>query len=107
MEVFTLAALAALVTKITSSIKYIKAGQLGDFVSQAVTWGVGIGLAFLAANANAMESVDLNGHTLGSLNGSSVVLVGLGLASLASVAYDFRVARDNNDSASEPSLVGP
>lgn len=104
MEVFTLAALAALVIKVTSAAKYLRAGQVKDFGTQVFVWLVGVGAAFLAVNSNAMASIDLNGVTLGSLDGGSTVLFGLGLSSLASFAKDTTKAIDGSDSAAEPSL---
>lgn len=105
MEVFTLAALAALVIKITGVAKYVRAGDVGNLISQVFVWVVGIGAAFLAASSNAMSKIEINGATLGSLNAASVILFGLALSSAASVIYDFRKAADNTDSAAEPPLV--
>lgn len=105
MEVFTSAALAALVVKVTSAAKYLRSGAYKDFVTQVFVWAVGVGAAFLAVNSNAMSSIDVNGVTLGSLNGSSTVLLGVALASLASFAKDTTKAIDNSDSAAEPSLL--
>ena len=104
MEVFTLAALAALVVKVTSAAKYLRSGAYKDFATQVFVWIVGVGAAFLAVNSNAMAGIDLNGVTLGSLNGSSTVLFGIALGSLASFSKDVTKAVDGSDSAAEPSL---
>lgn len=105
MEVFTLAALAALVVKATSMLKFLRAGQLGDALTQLVAWAAGAGLALLAASANAMEHIDVNGVALGSLDTPSAVLLGFALASAGSFAYDYKKASDGSDSAAEPSLA--
>lgn len=107
MEVFSLVALAALVIKIGSLTKFIRAGQVGDAITQVYVLMVAIGLAWIAANASAMENVDINGQTFGSLDGGSIILVGLALGSTASFAYDYKKARDNTDTAQEPPLVPP
>lgn len=104
MEVFTLAALAALVVKVTSASKYVSAGDFKSLGTQVFVWLVGVGAAFLAVNADAMSNIDVNGVTLGSLDSASTVLFGLGLSSLASFAKDTTKALDSSDSAAEPAL---
>lgn len=105
MEVFSVVALAALVVKLTSLSKFVRAKHYGDAISQVFVLVVAVALAWIAANSSAMSDVDINGTTFGSLDGGSIVLVGLALGSTASFAYDYRKARDNTDSAAEPSLV--
>lgn len=104
MEVFTIAGLIALIIKFTSASKYIRAGQIGDFLTQVFVWATGILAAFVAVNANAFEKIDINGTQLADLNAWSVVLLGLGLSSLGSAFVDYKKARDNNDTAAEPAL---
>lgn len=105
MEVFTLAALAALVVKATSVLKFARAGQWGDVGTQVVAWAIGAGLALLAAAANAMANIDVNGVALGDLDKPSAVLLGFALASVGSFAYDYKKARDATTSAAEPPLM--
>lgn len=105
MEVFTLAFLVAIPIKFTAVTKFIRAKQWGDALTQLYVTVVAVVVAFLGANANAMENIDINGASLGSLDAASTVLLGLGIASVGSVVYDFKKARDNNDTAKEPSLV--
>lgn len=107
MEVFSLAALVALVTKFTSLTKYLSGRDWNGVLTQAYTWAAGVVAAVLAAHASAMSGVAVNGVTLGSLDGASQVLLGLALGSLGSLAYDYKKAKDNTDSAAEPKLVPP
>lgn len=108
MEILTVAGLAAFAGKVASTLKQLSAGGYRAALTQALVWAAGVGLAFLAASANAMADLAVVGDlTLGQLDDSSTVLWGLGLASTISVAYDFRKAVDSSDSAREPSLAVP
>lgn len=108
MEPLTLASLAALVVKIVGVIKSI-GKDTNAVVTQVLTWAVGIAVLFLAAAADVTDGIVLFAGVpaLGLLDGASLVLVGLSLASLGSFAYDYKKARDGNDSAREPRLLGP
>jgi len=107
MEVFTAASLAALVWKFISVIKMITGRDLMGVVTQALTWAAGVIAVMLAAQADVSASLAVFGdQVLGSLDGWSQVLAGIALASSASVAYDYKKAVDNTDSASEPKLGG-
>lgn len=105
MEVFTLAACVALIVNLTSITKFLRARQIGDALTKVYVLGVGVVVAFLAASSNAMASIDVNGTPLGLLNGPSVILLGLSLASVGSFAYDYKKAVDGSDSAAEPPLA--
>lgn len=106
MEALTLAALAALVIKIMTVVKAI--GKDNNMViTQAATWAVSIGVIILAAHAKVTSDIVVFGaYTLGSLDAGSLILAGLSLGSSGSFLYDYKKARDNNDSATEPSLTG-
>lgn len=107
MEVFTLATLAALVWKVVSIVKMATGKDYTPVITQGLTWLAGIIAVILAAQTDVAESVAVFGTTtLGQLDGWSQVLVGLTLSSAGSVAYDYKKAIDNTDSASEPPLMG-
>lgn len=106
MDVITLAALAALAIKIVSVIKAV--GKDNNLVvTQVLTWVVGIGVLFLAAEAELTEHLHLfaGAAELGKLDPPSLILAGLQLSSLGSFAYDVRKAIDNGDTAREPRLL--
>lgn len=106
MEPFTLAALAALVVKIVSVVKSLGKDR-NAVVTQALTWAVGVAVAFLAAHADLTSALVVADRQLGSLDAGSLVLVGLSLSSLGSFAYDVKKSVDGTDSAAEPRLLPP
>lgn len=88
MEFVPIAVAAALVWKIVSFVKFLMSGDKNKAVTQLVTWAAGIGVAFLLAASDFASSVDVGDHTLGNLNGASVILFGVALGSVAAAAYD-------------------
>ena len=106
METVGFLALAALVIKVVSVIKAI--GKDANYViTQVVTWAVGILVLFLAGQAEVTQSQVIPGFgmTLGTMDAASIILAGLVLGSTGAFAYDYKKARDNTDSASEPNLL--
>lgn len=84
-------------------------GSKSSVITQATAWVGGIVLVALAAHAKVTSDIVLPGlkTSLGRLDGSSVVLVGMLAASLASSLVDVKQAVDHNDSAAKPPLLGP
>lgn len=105
MDFVPLAATIALLWKIVDFAKLLRVRDVNAVVTQAVTWGAGVGLAFLLAGTDFAEGIKIGGMILGHVNDSSLVLIGLSLGSSASVAYDLKRAIDRTDSAAMPSLV--
>lgn len=107
MEALTLVALAALVVKVMTVIKSVGKDNRA-VATQAVTWVVGIVVAFLAAHAKvASDLVVFGSFRLGDLDASSLILVGVSLGSLGStLLHDFPNAIDNQSTVVEPKL-GP
>ena len=106
MEIVGFLTLATLVIKIVGVIKAI--GKDTTYVAtMAVTWEVGIAVLFLAAEAEVTEHLVPPGFSvaLGVMDVASVILAGLILGSTGAFAYDYKKARDNTDSASEPSIL--
>lgn len=106
MEPFTLASLSLLVLKITSVAKFLSAGAWRDAITQLVAWAAGVGVIFVAANADMTESLAPAGVPLGVINGWSLVLLGMAFGSAASFGYDLKAAVDHSDTAAEPPLGG-
>lgn len=74
-------------------------------VTQLTSWVGGIVVVVLASHATLFDHFLVNGLTLTQLDGGSQVMLGLGIASLASVGVDLKQAFDNGDSAAKPSLL--
>jgi hypothetical protein len=100
-----LVAALALVWKIVDFAKQVRVGDMNAVVTQAVTWVAGVVVVFILANSDFGNGIQVAHSSLGHLNGWSLVLVGLTVASSGSVGYDFKRALDSSDSAAQPSLV--
>jgi hypothetical protein len=105
MDFVPLAATIALLWKIVDFAKLVRVRDVNAVVTQAVTWAAGVGLTFLLAGTDFADGIKIGDMHLGHVNASSLVLIGLSLASSTSVAYDFKRALDRTDSAAMPSLV--
>lgn len=101
MDFVPIAVAAALVWKIVSFTKFLSAGDRPKIVTQLVTWGAGIGVAFLLAASDFGSGIEVVGLALGELNAASVILFGVALGSTAAVGYD------SLSKNSEPKLMGP
>lgn len=105
MDLIPLVVLTAMIKKIVDTLKYGLAGDVNAVVTQIVAWLSGVGVMFVAANADFAESMAVNGVALGALNNWSIALIGVNLASTAGVAWDAIKAIDNNNSAAVPDLL--
>ena len=94
-----------LMWKIVDFAKHVRVRDWNASVTQAVTWGAGVLVIFVLANSDFANGVPVGDQNLGALNDWSLVLVGLTLSSLGSVAYDYKRAFDRSDSAKMPSLL--
>lgn len=105
MEFVPLLVLSALIKKIVDTVKYGAAGDVNAVATQIVVWIAGVLVMFAAAASDLGAQLTVNGHSLGDLNNWSVVLVGVNLASTASVGWDVIKAVDNSNSAAVPNLL--
>ena len=105
MDFFPLAAAIALIWKIVDFAKVARVRDWNAVLTQVVVWGAGVGVTFLLAGTDFADGINIGGRTLGGMNSSSVILLGLSMGSLGSVAVDYKKARDNNDSAAMPTLL--
>lgn len=105
MEFVPMIVLTALIKKIVDTVKYAAAGDMNAVVTQVVAWLAGIAVAFVAANSDWGDAIVVNGDVMSLLNGWSLSLVGMNLASTAGVTWDFIKAFDNSNSAIIPNLL--
>lgn len=105
MEFIPLVVLTALIKKVMDTLKYGLAGDVNAVVTQLVAWATGIGVAFLAANTDWGDAINVNGDPMSLLNGWSLALIGVNLASTAGLAWDAIKAIDNSNSAAVPNLM--
>ncbi len=99
--------------KATDLVKYLVASfrrdgrqdGLNGLITLVVGSGLGIGVAFLMANTAWSSEIQLGNQTLATLPGTSLVVLGLVLTSVASFLFDGKKAIDRTDSASTPKLL--
>lgn len=105
MDFAPLVVALALVWKVVDFIKACRVRDVDAIVSQSAVWGAGVLVTFLLAATDFASGVTIGDLNLDALNAWSLVLLGLSIGSTGSVAYDFKRAFDNSDSAAQPSLV--
>lgn len=105
MEAIGFLALATLVIKIVSVIKAI-GKDTNLVVTQALVWGVGIAVLWLASVADLTEHLVPPGFSapLGALDGASIVLGGLILGSTGAFGYDATIGRNRTEPALLPGV---
>lgn len=105
----SVAALGATIYTAVNLIRYARNADWNGVVTLIVACLVGIGIVWLAAQADITENLLLveDGQRLGLLDGPSLILAGVALASLSSAFTDIRKALDGSDSAAKPTLVHP
>lgn len=102
-----LGALVALAWKFVDFSKQVTNKDWNAALTQVYMWLAGLVAVLLGANADAFEAIIIPGmeKPLGDLNFWSLVIIGLSFTSVGSVAYDFKKAFDNSDSAKMPPLT--
>lgn len=105
----TVVLFSSLVLKLVDFVRLLANAktQASAIVTQLSAWIAGWLVVALGANASVTEDLVLPGldAALGTLDGASQVLVGMLVASLASVAVDAKQAIDDKDSAAKPRLL--
>jgi hypothetical protein len=103
MDFAPLLAAVALIWKIVDLGKYTAARNTQAVVTQVLTWVAGVLVTLLLAATDFASGINIGDRALADLNLASVVLLGLSMASSASVLVDAKKAVDNTDSAVVPS----
>lgn len=105
MEIVPVLFMIAFVKKVVDLLKYGTNGDWNGVVTQLVAWGAGIAIAFLTANSDFGANTQVNEMALSTLNGWTVVLAGIGLASSAGFGWDTLKSLDNKDTSAMPTLT--
>lgn len=103
-EFVPLVVLASFILKIIDFVKYARARDINAIVTQLVTWLAGILAVAWAAQTTLADEIMPD---LAAMNFATQALVGVALASTASLIVDARKAVDNSQSAAVPPLVPP
>lgn len=89
MDLAPLVALVLINKKMVDFFKEFLPNNIRNKTVQAVSWAIGVGLAFLFANSFFGDGIDVwEGRTLASLDPFGVVITGLALGSGAGVLND-------------------
>lgn len=105
MEFAPLVALAAMVFTFINFLRYLSKGSWNGAVTIAISWLAGVVGVFLVAQTDFASSIPLGDHTLASLNGWSLLFVGLTIASTGSALSDTISAIDHSRSSAKPHLL--
>jgi hypothetical protein len=106
MDIFVPAvAFMALVWKMIDFLKFVTNKDWNAVKTQLITWIGAIGVGLLWAQTQWAEGVSFGGLTLDKMNVWSIIAVGLGGGSAASVGFDLKKAFDSSDSAKTPALT--
>ncbi|HSX22683.1 MAG TPA: hypothetical protein VLE97_07935 [Gaiellaceae bacterium] len=103
-----LALVVALVWKGMTVIKAVLAGEWNTVLTQVVVWVLAFLIILLVAGTEfdrVPVPIGDGKFLLDDLSGKGQLVLALLVGSTASVAFDWKKARDNNDSASEPLLA--
>lgn len=99
-----LALLVSTIKKVVDFVRYFQGGDMMSVVTQILAWLAGIGAAFIAANADLVNKIAVGSQPLATVNGASLILLGINLASGGGVLTDVIKAFDNTQSAAIPKL---
>ena len=98
-------AMFSLIKKLLDFMKYLTSRDVNGAVTQLAVWLSGVLVVVLYAQTDWAETFSFAGFTLADMNMASLVALGIGLGSSASVATDFIKSRDDSDSAKMPPLL--
>lgn len=105
----TIVLFATLIWQVVDFVREVAGGQASrsSLVTQLSAWVVGILAVWIGGQAEVTEGLAFPGvdATLGSLDGPSIILVGLLASSLASSLVDIKQAIDGRDTAAKPALI--
>ena len=98
--------LLALVQKFMDFVKYITNKDVNGIVTQLGIWAAAIAAVLVVAATQFSNTVQITDNLrLDQLDLATKIVTGLLIGSGASSLYDYKKARDNNDSAVTPALM--
>lgn len=104
-DLVPVALLGAFVFTLVNFLKFVTSGAWNAAVTQVTAWVAGLVSVFVFAQTAWAESVEVLGVAVANANSWELAVLGLMATSLFSVAYDFKKAFDNADSAETPHLT--
>lgn len=104
VDIGSLVALAAIIWKVTSFVKFALARDWPGVKGQAVAWVAAVIVIFVAAQADVASSTMVGDLALSSLDWQSLLLLALTIGSTASIGYDTLKAINARTNLSEPTI---
>lgn len=99
-SVFTLLGAAAVVWKFMDLFKFLEQKDWRAARNQVEVMVLGVIALFVLAQTDFSAFIPIaHNFTLATVNGWSIVWIGISVASVGSVGYDFKKAADNTDTA--------
>lgn len=107
MEIAVVVGVIAFIMKAMDFVKYVANWQEGKngAVTQVTAWLLGALGGALSFTQNFAQKIDISSVQVGKLSAAAQAFLGVLAASIGSVVYDQKKARDNNDSAATPRLL--
>ncbi len=102
-----LAAFALAASAVFGVVKFALAQDWNGVLSNVVYFAATFGILLLAANSDYTQNavIPALGVSLGSLDTASLAIVSLGAYGVGGFLFDRTKARDNSQSAAQPSLI--
>lgn len=109
MDFLPLVAAVALVAVLIDIARSLRARDWNGVITPLAAMAAGTLVAWVVGESDFGADVPLGdtGHTFGSVNGFSLVLVGFALGAVASKSVDALKAVDQGDSQKRPPLIPP
>lgn len=105
MDFVPLVALAGLVFAFNNFLKFLSGKDFKSAVTQLIVWASGVAGIFIAAQTDFAGGIRIGDEALSTLNGWSLLFVGLTFASVASTLNEVKKALDSSDTAKTPPMI--
>lgn len=105
MPFATLTAMGTLVFCVVNFLKSLTSKNWSSAITQLVAWAAGVFVVVLAAKTDYAAGVTFGDRTLDTLNGPSVIFLGLIASSILGTVTEIKKAIDTSDSAAQPPLI--
>lgn len=105
MEFVPAVAFVTLVYKVVDTLRYAKSGDINGVLTQVIAWVSGVAVAFLVAQTEWADGIEIGDRPLSRLGFWSLVFAGLTIGSAASTAKDLFKSVDNANTSKIPTLL--
>lgn len=98
---------AAMVAVLVDVVRSARSQEWNGVITPLAAWAIGILIVFLLGESDFGSDLPIGdtGHTVGDVNGFSLILLGFAFGSVAAKGVDLIKAVDNTDSQKRPPLI--